>query len=99
MPFLQLTVATLGVPLLGLGLKLWSLVRELSWTGTHGLGTSLPHLEIFPPQTRQDGMGISAARGELGRAWTGCELQAIFRVWPCFGEWGELCGVKEPVLS
>lgn len=44
-------------------------------------------------------MGISLALRELGRAWTGCELQAIFRVLQCFGERGKLCGVKEPILS
>lgn len=86
------------------GLKLWGLVRELSWTGAHGLETSLPYLDSSHPQislfsTRQDGVGISWALREQGRAWAGCEVQAIFRVLQCFGEWGKLCGVKEPILS
>lgn len=35
----------MGVPLQGQRLELWGLVRELSWTGSHGFGTSLPYLE------------------------------------------------------
>lgn len=39
----------LGISPPGQCLKLWGLVRKLSWMGPHGLGTSLSHPESFPP--------------------------------------------------
>lgn len=55
------------------------------------------HLQTGLFSTRQDGVGISWALRELGMSWTECELQTIFSVLQCFGEWGKLGSAKESI--